>query len=99
MAFTLLHALQSLWEAAPAPDLIIAHATGTAAGDAYELRGLDAGPWRRCERVTMKPLIGHTLGASGAVELAIALEAPVNRLWKLSLGFGGHLAAVAVERG
>ena len=96
---TLHHALQALWEVAPAPDLIIAHATGTAAGDAYELAGLDAGPWRRCERVTMKPLIGHTLGASGAVELAIALEAPVQRLWKLSLGFGGHLAAVAVERG
>jgi 3-oxoacyl-(acyl-carrier-protein) synthase len=48
--------------------------------------------------MNMKPVIGHCLGASGAVELAVALEAPVKRLWKVSLGFGGHLAAVAVAR-
>lgn len=95
---TLEHALSALWSAAPDPDLIITHGTGTAAGDAYELAGLDSGPWRTCARVAMKPLIGHCLGASGAVELAIACAAPVQRLWKLSLGFGGHLAAVALER-
>lgn len=95
---TLHTALADLWEILPHPDLIITHATGTAAGDRYELAGLDGGPWRTCPRLNMKPLIGHTLGASGIVELAVGLEAPVQRLWKLSLGFGGHLAAVAVER-
>jgi Beta-ketoacyl synthase, N-terminal domain/Beta-ketoacyl synthase, C-terminal domain len=96
---TLYHALAALWQAAPMPELIVTHGTGTARGDAYERAGLDAGPWRDVPRLHCKPTIGHCLGASAAVELAIGLEAPVRRLWKLGLGFGGHLAAVAVERG
>lgn len=96
---TLRTALAGLWNAAPNPDLIITHGTGTARGDAYERAGLDAGPWREAPRLHCKPVIGHCLGASAAVELALGLEAPVKRLWKLGLGFGGHLAAVAVERG
>ena len=95
---TLRTALHGLWQAAPHPDLIITHGTGTARGDSYERDGLDAGPWRDVPRLHCKPLIGHCLGASAAVELALALEAPERRLWKLGLGFGGHLAAVAVER-
>lgn len=92
------HALASLWDAAGRPELIITHGTGTAVGDPYERAGLDAGPWSGVARLSCKPAIGHCLGASGAVELALACEAPVARLWKLSLGFGGHLAAVALER-
>lgn len=95
---TLTTALASLWAVQPQPDLIVTHLTGTALGDAYELTGLDDGPWRHVPRLILKPLIGHTLGASGAVELALALESTARRIWKLSLGFGGHLAAVAVER-
>jgi 3-oxoacyl-(acyl-carrier-protein) synthase len=78
--------------------MIVVHGTGTVAGDRYEKDGLDRGPWSQIPRIACKPLWGHALGASGAVELAAALEAPVNRLWKLSLGFGGHLAALALER-
>ena len=92
------HALGLLWDAAGAPDLIVMHATGTAAGAATEDGALDAGPWRAAPRLAMKPAIGHCLGASGAVELAAALHAPAARLWKIALGFGGHLCAVAVER-
>ncbi len=95
---TLRTALAALWDLLPAPDLIACHATGTAAGDAYELAGLDAGPWRTAPRWLAKPWIGHTLGASGAIELAACLEGPWRRLWKLSLGFGGHLVAVACIR-
>lgn len=95
---TLRTALDGLWQVAPHPDLIITHGTGTARGDVYERIGLDAGPWRDVPRLHCKPLIGHCLGASAAVELVLGLEAPVKRLWKLGLGFGGHLAAVAVER-
>lgn len=95
---TLRHALDALWSVLPEPELIVCHATGTPAGDAYELAGLEAGPWRSAPRLACKPILGHTLGASGAIELALALEAPVRRLWKLSLGFGGHLAAVACQR-
>ncbi len=95
---TLQRALAALWAILPEPQLIVTHGTGTAAGDAYELAGLASGPWSGVPRLACKPVIGHCLGASGVVELALALEAPVERLWKLSLGFGGHLAAVAVER-
>lgn len=95
---TLQRALSGLWQAAPAPELIITHGTGTANGDAYERRGLDDGPWATTPRLHCKPVLGHCLGASAAVELAAGLEAPVKRLWKLGLGFGGHLAAIAVER-
>ena len=95
---TLTTALSSLWEVSPHPDVIVTHTTGTLAGDAYELAGLADGPWRHSPWLMLKPLIGHTLGASGTVELALALESPARRLWKLSLGFGGHLAAVAIER-
>ncbi len=90
--------LLALWDILPRPDLIVTHGTGTASGDAYESAGLERGPWSSAPRLSMKPILGHCLGASGAVELAVALEAPVTRLWKVSLGFGGHLAAVALER-
>lgn len=95
---TLSTALQALWDLLPGPDLIACHATGTAAGDLYEMAGLDDGPWRDISRWCAKPWIGHALGASSAVELAACLESGCRRLWKLSLGFGGHLVAVALER-
>jgi 3-oxoacyl-(acyl-carrier-protein) synthase len=95
---TLRRCLLALWDILPEPELIVTHGTGTASGDAYEHAALNDGPWRACARLTCKPVLGHCLGASGTVELALALEAPVARLWKLSLGFGGHLAALAVER-
>ncbi len=95
---TLAGCLAALWRHAPEPELIITHGTGTAAGDAYERAGLDAGPWRGARRIHCKPIIGHSLGASGAVELALGLSSSATTLWKISLGFGGHLAAVAVQR-
>ncbi len=95
---TLAAALEALWSACPGPDLIVTHGTGTAQGDAYERAALDAGAWAQAPRLVCKPTIGHCLGASAAVELALALESPARRLWKIGLGFGGHLAAVALER-
>lgn len=90
--------LQALWRCCPQPDLIVAHATGTTAGDAYELAALDDGPWAGVARMAAKPVIGHCLGASGSVELAAALSSPATRIWKLGLGFNGHVAAVALAR-
>ncbi len=91
--------LERLWSLVPEPDLIIPHATGTRNGDAFEQAGLDDGPWAKAPRWLCKPAIGHCLGASGAVELAAALNSSAQRLWKISLGFGGHVAAVALQRG
>ena len=90
--------LAGLWEWG-APDAIVVHGTGTVAGEAYERAALDAGPWRSVPRVACKAVLGHHLGASAAVELAIGLEMPVGRFWKLSQGFGGHVAGVMCERG
>ncbi len=90
--------LLGLWSACPHPDLIVVHGTGTGRGDAYEMPVLAESPWGGTPLVAMKPVIGHCLGASGAVELAVALEAPARRVWKIALGFGGHVVAVAVER-
>jgi hypothetical protein len=96
---TLALALEALDRALPDPDLIVLHATGTAQGDAYEAAVLDASPWAGIRRVACKPAIGHTLGASGLVELAAAMQDPAaRRIWKLGMGFGGHLACVAVAR-
>lgn len=90
--------LADLWQRCPEPDAIVTHATGTRVGDAYELAGLESGPWRTAHRVVCKPIIGHCLGASSAVELAAALHGPHRSIWKLGLGFGGHIAGVALRR-
>jgi 3-oxoacyl-[acyl-carrier-protein] synthase II len=90
--------LGALWSLAPEPDAIVVHGTGTRSGDAFEQAGLDSGPWSEVERIVCKPLIGHSLGANALVELVASLESPHQRLWKLSLGFGGHIAACVVDR-
>jgi hypothetical protein len=90
--------LSTLWQAGPAPDAIITHGTGTAAGDAYETAALERGPWRECPRIIAKPVIGHCLGASGLAELLAATAGPYQVLWKLSFGFHGHVAAVCCVR-
>lgn len=55
-----------------------AHGTGTRQGDAAESNGLAAALGRRAITVpivALKPLLGHCLGASGALELVTALLA------------------------
>lgn len=90
--------LQSLWQHCPQPDIIVVHGTGTAAGDASELAALNHGPWADVPRLCCKPIIGHSLGANAAVELAVALHGPWQRVWKIALGFSGHLGGVALSR-
>ena len=90
--------LSSLWQHCPQPDMIVVHGTGTAAGDASELAALNHGPWAQAPRLCCKPFIGHSLGANAAVELALALHGPWRRLWKIALGFAGHLGGLALAR-
>ena len=91
-------ALAALWTVAPAPAVILCHATGTAIGDAYEAQALGDGPWRFIPRLGCKQWLGHCLGGSGLVELSIGCCSPHASFWQISLGFGGHLAVVAMQR-
>lgn len=73
-------ALERAWSAAGVGpedvDWIVAHATGTAAGDRAELRALAAAaPGRRWTLTSNKSLIGHTGWAAGAVNVIHALLA------------------------
>jgi 3-oxoacyl-[acyl-carrier-protein] synthase II len=66
-------------EMAPAGvDFICAHGTGTKQNDVYETLAVKSvfGPHAyKMPVVAMKPLIGHTLGAAGAMELGLTLVA------------------------
>ena len=90
--------LQQLWQRLPQPEVIIIHGTGTVAGDAFEEQALAQGPWRDIPRIACKPSLGHCLGSSGLVELALGLAGDARSFWKIAFGFGGHLAGVALER-
>ncbi len=67
----------ALADAARAPetvDYVSAHATSTVAGDSAEAAALSAVFGNRTPTASMKGHLGHTLGASGALELAALLE-------------------------
>ena len=55
-------------------DYVNAHATGTVAGDIAESRGSFAVFGERTPVSSLKGHIGHTLGASGALEAWISIE-------------------------
>ena len=113
-------------------DAVVLHGTGTRQNDRSEGAGLRRvfGPHLdRLPAVSIKGAWGHTLGASGAIEAAIAVqmlrtqtvpphvglreldpacevsdfsdrprERTLRHVLKLSLGFGGHVAAVVFSR-
>jgi 3-oxoacyl-[acyl-carrier-protein] synthase II len=53
---------------------VSAHATGTTQGDAAEARAIGAVFGDRVPVSSLKGNMGHTLGASGAIELAATIE-------------------------
>ena len=71
------------------PGWIKAHGTGTRAGDAAEYLGLAAVFEEQLQAIPMtsiKPLIGHCLGASGAVEAVATILAIENGIIPATLG-------------
>ena len=64
---------------------IKAHGTGTRANDAAECRGLE-GVLEHVPLTSLKPLLGHCLGASGAVELVAATLAMHREMVPPTLG-------------
>jgi 3-oxoacyl-[acyl-carrier-protein] synthase II len=58
-------------------DYLCAHATSTPCGDISELKAIERvfGPNRKLNISAVKSMIGHTLGASGAIESIAAIKA------------------------
>ena len=113
-------------------DHVNVHGTATRSNDPYECRAIRLAMGREADRVACsgnKAQVGHLLGASGAVELAITalsvrdgflpptlnldhpdpecdldgtpgvgVARPIRSALKLSIGFGGHIAAAVLGR-
>jgi 3-oxoacyl-[acyl-carrier-protein] synthase-1 len=62
-------------------DLIKVQAAGSPGNDASEAEGLLAAFANVPALVSLKPLIGHCMGASGAAEIALLLECLEQRYW------------------
>ena len=62
-------------------DLIKVQASGSPGNDASEAEGLRAAFARVPALVSLKPLIGHCMGASGAAEIALLLECLEQGFW------------------
>lgn len=82
------------------------HAAGHAPGDAEEAAVLAALLPQQAERIHFKPWLGHTQGASGALEVALLLSMPargtdagppVRHTLVVGIGFGGAHAALVLE--
>jgi 3-oxoacyl-[acyl-carrier-protein] synthase II len=74
MAETMTRALRTAKVAPSAVDCIHAHATSTRKGDEVEIRGIRLALKTRASRVAItgsKSLIGHTLGAAGAIGVVV----------------------------
>lgn len=93
------------------PDLVIAHAPGTLKGDAGEREVIDQVLGNNQSVFSTKKYTGHSLGASGAVSLAFALEflskgyttkngeqAEIKSVMINATGFGGNAASLVVEK-
>jgi len=62
------------------PQAVILHAPGTRKGDTTELAAIEA-IWGRLPALTIKPIIGHSVGASGLLSLLWAQWLLAQQLW------------------
>jgi len=87
LAQAIRQALQRAGVAAADIGLVKLHAVGSPANDAVEARVLDQVAATgvhgrgRCAWVTFKPALGHTMGASGAAEIALLSGCLAARAW------------------
>ncbi len=62
------------------PEAVILHAPGTRKGDFAEIAAIES-VWGRLPAITIKPLIGHSIGASGLLSLLWAQWLLLHRRW------------------
>ena len=74
-------ALMNSGVAAPAVDLIKVQAAGSPENDAVEAQGLRDAFLRVPPLVSLKAAIGHTMGASGAAEVALLTACLDRGVW------------------
>ena len=84
-------------------DLVKAQAAGSPGNDAVEAAGLRQAFDELPALVSLKPLIGHCMGASGAAEIALLLTCLEQGLWpeyfaEADPALGVRLAARAPQR-
>ncbi len=92
--------LRELAAASGPPDLVCPHATGTEECRRLEIPILEE-IMASAKIACWKESLGHTLGASGLLELLHCLRQPplgAQNIWKWASSMGGHHAAVQVFR-
>ena len=98
-------AMREVIAAGGRPDFVVAHAPGTARGDAAERRALAAVFGAEQPEIrSYKPYTGHTFGASGPLGAVAALEAlrtggVVGSALVNATGFGGNVTSLLLTRG
>lgn len=84
-ASAIVHMYQRAWAAsgmtADAIDLIKVQAAGSPSNDAIEAQGLRAAYTKMPALVSLKATLGHTMGASGAAEIALLMACLEQRVW------------------
>ncbi len=99
LAMAIRQTLQEAGAAAGDIDFVSAHGTATVFNDEMEAKALTIAGLAQCPTHSLKPFIGHTLGAAGIIESCIGLE--IMRQGKLlaSAGFEvqGTTLPVAIQ--
>ena len=103
VALMCLRALTASGLSAADVDLIKVQASGSPGNDASEAQGLRAAFACMPALVSLKPLIGHCMGASGAAEIALLLECLEQGYWPrtpdaVDPALGVQLATQAPEK-
>ncbi|HQL82004.1 MAG TPA: beta-ketoacyl synthase N-terminal-like domain-containing protein, partial [Spirochaetota bacterium] len=88
IAYTILDALKSCGLTVRDVDAIKAHATGSPANDVTEFNGMKKAFGDSLPPFSgIKPYIGHTVGASGVIELVIIIESIARGFFPATPGF------------
>ena len=76
-----------------------AHATGSLANDEAEMNAIEKVFTKKPKIVTLKQYIGHTIGASGVLEIGYLMQSAIKGTYMCNyFGFGGNNTSVIVRK-